>query len=190
VAYLETPLEQHAPLPEVEVEVGLPGAVTKASVTPLGGKHPCDATSLKQDTLSEKPDQNRRPAHTVQAPTMFRVEISKGVAFRQSKKLEDRLADGSGLDHGDIVKGTDEGDGWIKVGEFYIPKSHKGEQIVVRVEALECAGPRRTSRLGGSADGSLSLPREGTESLSTFSGPIGSPSHEDFSEESLAYLEM
>lgn len=42
----------------------------------------------------------------------------------------------SGPSYGDVVQGIDEGDDWIKVGKFYLPKAPKGKLVVMPVSEV------------------------------------------------------
>lgn len=55
---------------------------------------------------------------------------TKGVGYRFSTKLEDR--DLSTVAHwGTIVRGKDNNDGWIKVGDCFLPKALTGKPVVL-----------------------------------------------------------
>lgn len=72
--------------------------------------------------------------------TKFRIEDPNGICFRRSKNLNDKKADwgikSSGPSYGDVVQGIDEGDDWIKVGNFYLPKAPNGKLVVMPVSEV------------------------------------------------------
>eukprot|EP00927_Polykrikos_kofoidii_P066413 TRINITY_DN6200_c0_g1_i4.p1 TRINITY_DN6200_c0_g1~~TRINITY_DN6200_c0_g1_i4.p1 ORF type:complete len:431 (-),score=72.93 TRINITY_DN6200_c0_g1_i4:252-1544(-) len=55
---------------------------------------------------------------------------TKGLAFRRSKQLRDREEAVSGPDWGTVVDGVDEGDGWLKVEDFFLPMAMNGLQVI------------------------------------------------------------
>jgi len=52
-----------------------------------------------------------------------------GVSFRRSKMSTD-IADTKPAAWGDVVQGVEEGDGWIRVGQYYLPTSYHGLPLV------------------------------------------------------------
>eukprot|EP00927_Polykrikos_kofoidii_P066412 TRINITY_DN6200_c0_g1_i3.p1 TRINITY_DN6200_c0_g1~~TRINITY_DN6200_c0_g1_i3.p1 ORF type:complete len:437 (-),score=90.51 TRINITY_DN6200_c0_g1_i3:446-1756(-) len=55
---------------------------------------------------------------------------TKGLAFRRSKHLRDREEVVPGPDWGTVVDGVDEGDGWLKVEDFFLPMAMNGLQVI------------------------------------------------------------
>jgi len=64
--------------------------------------------------------------------SVLQVKSSPGIAFRNSKCDSDKVKTGEPgpAKWGDILEGIDEGDGWLKVGEVYLPMEYKGVPIV------------------------------------------------------------
>lgn len=65
----------------------------------------------------------------------FLQATTQGILFRHSKSEADKVrADGSPLAKWDeTVEGVDEGDGWLKVGAFYLPMKLEGVQVLTSV---------------------------------------------------------
>lgn len=57
--------------------------------------------------------------------------VTKGLAYRRSKKHSDRDHTVPGLDWGATVTGLDQGDGWIQVGEHFLPKELDNVAVLV-----------------------------------------------------------
>jgi len=69
---------------------------------------------------------------------------SKGITYRFTKVGKDRDSRSIAF-WGSTVRGVDEGDGWLRVGECYLPLELKGKRVAVKTEAkgqgnLEGAG--------------------------------------------------
>lgn len=58
--------------------------------------------------------------------------VTCGLAYRSSKNVEDRFLDIDGPMWGTTVIGSDEGDGWLKVGDFYLPMTLEGMPVLVQ----------------------------------------------------------
>merc|ERR1712232_590073 len=59
---------------------------------------------------------------------------SPGLLFRNSKEMSD-VCPIQGAFWGSTVKGLDEGDGWIKVGQLYLPMKTRGCQVLTLKKA-------------------------------------------------------
>jgi len=71
--------------------------------------------------------------------SLLKIQKSPGVAFRHSKTESDKVMTGPGpAKWGDTVEGTDEGDGWLKVGHLYLPMLHQGVPIIKLVAEADC----------------------------------------------------
>jgi hypothetical protein len=70
---------------------------------------------------------------------------TSGLAYRKSKCVEDRVLDVEGPSWGTEVEGVDEGDGWLKVGNSYLPMVLEGmcvltpnlDSVVVNVDDFD-----------------------------------------------------
>lgn len=51
---------------------------------------------------------------------------TSGLAYRKSKRVDDRVADAQGPMWGCTVEGVDQGDGWLRVGDQYLPMALEG----------------------------------------------------------------
>merc|ERR1719444_274903 len=83
----------------------------------------------------------------------FKVDPSKldakaqkrpGLAYRSAKSEADKVKGGSHpspAKFGDIVEGVDEGDGWVRVGEYFLPMMCKGVPVLVLVTDDEVVAP-------------------------------------------------
>jgi hypothetical protein len=56
--------------------------------------------------------------------------VTRGLAYRRSKQVGDRCLEIEGPMWGTTVTGADEGDGWLKVGDFYLPTELEGIPVV------------------------------------------------------------
>lgn len=66
--------------------------------------------------------------------TVLQIKSHPGVAFRYSKVDTDKVKSGPGpAKWGETIEGFDEGDGWLKVGSFYLPMVYQGVPIVTPV---------------------------------------------------------
>lgn len=83
-------------------------------------------------------DQHR--ARTLE--TEYLVDNSKlkamtiGLAYRYSKHAQDRNHDIPGPFWGTTVMGIDQGDGWLKVGEHFLPAELEGAQVLAACEQV------------------------------------------------------
>jgi len=83
--------------------------------------------SVSVDVFS--PDENKNEdTYLVVQPQIN--SSHKGISYRWSKKLTDRDL-GHHAPYNSTVKGTDEGDGWIKVGDRYLPTQVDGKRVLV-----------------------------------------------------------
>lgn len=84
------------------------------------------------------------PAAAAAVPRKFKVDASKldakaqkrpGLAYRSSKSETDKVKkDGSHpspAKFGEIVEGVDEGDGWVRVGAYFLPMQCKGVPVLI-----------------------------------------------------------
>lgn len=55
---------------------------------------------------------------------------AEGVEFRLSKKSDDRAGEEHFIAYGKTFVGVDDGDGWVKVGKYYLPTAIRGIQVV------------------------------------------------------------
>lgn len=91
-----------------------------------------------------------------------------GVSFRRSKMSTD-IADTKPAAWGDVVQGVEEGDGWIRVGQYYLPTSYHGLPLVT---ALPTSKLR--ARTGGWA--SVALQVEASVGASMAAAAVAAPS--------------
>jgi len=61
--------------------------------------------------------------------TALNIKNRPGIAYRQSKDSADKLKEVAKW--GDIVEGVDEGDGWLRVGDKFLPMTHDGKPMIV-----------------------------------------------------------
>lgn len=69
--------------------------------------------------------------------------VSTGLAYRKSKCVEDRELDVHGPMWGTTVAGIDEGDGWLKVGQHYLPMVLGGRRVLT--PTLQCSLGAKTT---------------------------------------------
>jgi len=66
--------------------------------------------------------------------SILQVKGRPGIAYRHSKLDSDKVGkEVTATTWGDIVQGIDEGDGWLKVGQYYLPMTFNGVPIVTQV---------------------------------------------------------
>jgi len=76
--------------------------------------------------------------------TVLQIKSHPGVAFRYSKTDGDKVKSGPGpAKWGETVEGVDEGDGWLKVGSFYLPMLHQNVPIITPVAEARPPSPQR-----------------------------------------------
>lgn len=66
---------------------------------------------------------------------------TRSLGFRKSKRLEDLDDDDHGARWHSLVEGIDHGDGWLQVGELYLPFELNGVTVVRLEKPKEQAGP-------------------------------------------------
>jgi len=70
--------------------------------------------------------------------SVLQIEHRPGVAFRYTKREADKVKSERGpAKWGEIVQGIDEGDGWLKVGKYYLPMMYQGVPVVTPVSDVE-----------------------------------------------------
>lgn len=60
-----------------------------------------------------------------------------GLAYRVSKRHDDKHQQGLTVAWGSIVRGIDEGDGWLKSGSHYLPLEVKGIKVLVKQQEAQ-----------------------------------------------------
>lgn len=75
----------------------------------------------------------------------LQIQGPPGVSYRYSKKLEDKVKtrQSGPARWGDIVEGIDEGDGWLKVGEYYLPMTYEGKPVITPVSGTGSTPPSK-----------------------------------------------
>lgn len=93
--------------------------------------------------------------------TYLQIQGPPGVSYRYSKSLDDKVVGKKGIGPakwGDIVEGIDEGDGWLKVGEYYLPMTYNKKPVVTPVAGTESVPSKQDasapSRTAGSSEAS------------------------------------
>lgn len=67
--------------------------------------------------------------------SILQIPNRPGVAYRYSKSETDKVKNEAGpAKWGDIVDGIDEGDGWLKVGQYYLPMTYHGIPVITAVQ--------------------------------------------------------
>lgn len=94
--------------------------------------------------------------------SILQIQGRPGVGFRYSKHDVDRVGDErSPAMWGDIVHGMDEGDGWLKVGDHFLPMSYQGMPVLKRLPELDAEEtPLCAGWMSSSSSSSSSLCRE------------------------------
>merc|ERR1712228_155431 len=82
---------------------------------------------------NEAEQEVEQPTSTQNAAQAQDFMIDNTMLFRNSRDLEDIHFDRCGAEWGSIVQGIEEGDGWLKVGEFYLPMVVQGVAVVTPV---------------------------------------------------------
>lgn len=62
--------------------------------------------------------------------SMLQAEGHSGVQYRLSKNMQDKIQGAKPALWGEVVLGLDEGDGWLKVGQHYLPMAVKGVPVL------------------------------------------------------------
>jgi len=66
--------------------------------------------------------------------SVLQIKGHPGIAFRSSKSDSDKVKSGPGPARwGETVEGIDEGDGWLRVGNFFLPMVYQGVPFVTPV---------------------------------------------------------
>jgi len=91
--------------------------------------------------------------------SILQIPNRPGVAYRYSKSETDKVKNEAGpAKWGDIVDGIDEGDGWLKVGQYYLPMTYRGIPVITAVQDSG-AGQTKPKRRGeGTLSSAVSAP--------------------------------
>lgn len=108
-------------------------------------------------TWSEKADEFQGApqapvAKTYIADNSILNAATGGITYRLSKSLSD-VKKGAGLLWYSSVEGVDEGDGWIKVGEHYLPTTLNGFRVVLSKEDFDAKQPEDSGAQKGEDTG-------------------------------------
>eukprot|EP00444_Apocalathium_aciculiferum_P025579 CAMPEP_0183439144 /NCGR_PEP_ID=MMETSP0370-20130417/77821_1 /TAXON_ID=268820 /ORGANISM="Peridinium aciculiferum, Strain PAER-2" /LENGTH=465 /DNA_ID=CAMNT_0025627525 /DNA_START=150 /DNA_END=1544 /DNA_ORIENTATION=- len=71
---------------------------------------------------------------------ILKIDGPPGIAYRYSKQHSDKVGaevPSKVARWGDVVHGVDEGAGWLRVGQYYLPMLHKGTAVITPVPPLE-----------------------------------------------------
>jgi len=86
--------------------------------------------------------------------SILQIPSRPGVAYRYTKSETDKVKNEAGpAKWGDIVDGIDEGDGWLKVGQYYLPMTYRGIPVIT---AVQDSGAGQTKQPKRRAEGALS----------------------------------
>lgn len=77
--------------------------------------------------------------------SILQIEKRPGVAYRYSKREGDKVRS-EPAKWGEIVEGVDEGDGWLKVGQFYLPMTYQGSPVITPVVGDKPKGSEGSGR--------------------------------------------
>lgn len=85
--------------------------------------------------------------------SLLQVQGRPGVGYRYSKFDADR----AGQERppalwGDVVQGTDEGDGWLKVGHYYLPMAYQGMPVLTQLADPQEVPPTASSSSSASCN--------------------------------------
>lgn len=97
---------------------------------------------------------------------------SVGIAYRFSKAVEDMDMSATAI-WGIVVTGTDEGDGWLRVGNRYLPMAVNGVEVLTPKDATEFIVDNR--QLQSNAAGLAYRFSRNLEDKDLREGPVGGP---------------
>lgn len=69
--------------------------------------------------------------------SILKIEGPPGVAYRYTKARTDKVRSDVAANvakWGDILQGVDEGDGWLRVGQFYLPMTHDKVPVITPLQ--------------------------------------------------------
>lgn len=112
--------------------------------------------------------------------SILKVPNRPGVAYRFSKSLVDKVKEAPAK-WNDVVEGIDEGDGWLKVGHYYLPMKYDGIPVITPITAEEAerltAMPPSPARAGVTSanKGASSAPAAGSPPVAGGNGTPPAP---------------
>jgi len=113
------------------------------TLAPVAPPSPPELTSPKaaqnsRTVINQSPSPSAAQSHVLETGPPEKTYLvdnslmgakTRGLAYRRSKRLEDR--DGTAVaGWGGMVKGIDQGDGWLKLGSRYLPLSVNGTPVL------------------------------------------------------------
>lgn len=91
--------------------------------------------------------------------SILQIPNRPGVAYRYSKSETNKVKNEAGpAKWGDIVDGTDEGDGWLKVGQYYLPMTYRGIPVITAVQDSGAGQTKPKRRAEGALSSAVSAP--------------------------------
>lgn len=75
--------------------------------------------------------------------SILKIEGPPGVAYRYTKTRTDKVKSDVAVNvakWGDLLQGVDEGDGWLRVGQFYLPMTHGNVPVITPLQGTPAAG--------------------------------------------------
>jgi len=83
--------------------------------------------------------------HTAALPGRYLIAnsalqaVTNGLGYRDSKDMADK-SNNMAIEWGQVVEGVDEGDGWLKVGQHFLPMTLEGERVATLAQGLNPFG--------------------------------------------------
>lgn len=94
-----------------------------------------DALSRLENRVADRSQERPPDLQTFFVKRPATKKIAHGVAYRKSKNLEDRFDSNDVAFYDSFVCGRDEGDGWLRVGDLFLPINlANGERVLVTFE--------------------------------------------------------
>eukprot|EP00929_Paragymnodinium_shiwhaense_P116139 TRINITY_DN8541_c0_g2_i2.p1 TRINITY_DN8541_c0_g2~~TRINITY_DN8541_c0_g2_i2.p1 ORF type:complete len:490 (-),score=74.10 TRINITY_DN8541_c0_g2_i2:368-1837(-) len=94
---------------------------------------------------------------------------TSALAYRLSKRLDDRDSHGTGAKWGSVVTGVDEGDGWLRVGDRFLPIELQGRYVLTPLpEEVRSVGSVSSSKGVGATGVLPRLPAEFVSALGKY----------------------
>lgn len=91
--------------------------------------------------------------------SILQIPNRPGVAYRYTKSETDKVKNEAGpAKWGDIVDGIDEGDGWLKVGQYYLPMTYRGIPVITPVQDSGAGQTKPKRRAEGAPSSAGSTP--------------------------------
>jgi len=93
--------------------------------------------------------------------SILKIQGPPGVAYRYTKRKTDKVKQDvqtTVAKWGEVVVGVDQGDGWLKVGQYYLPMIYEGTPVITPIDVSSAAAAGGSAAGGAVAGGAVPSP--------------------------------